>query len=117
MYGPCALCVVSVLSSGITGINTEKRPSSELNFTQPLESVAVMGGGVLLGVAGRGVLVGRGLCSWALREKLNAIVVISIAKNFFMLDVPSMLLKSLGLRSPQIITHEFARMTQNHKHL
>jgi hypothetical protein len=54
-----------------------------------------MGGGVVLGVGGRGVvvgrgvLVGRGLCSWALSEKLNAIVVISIAKNLFMLYIPS----------------------------
>ena len=84
MYGPCELCVVSILSSGISGIKTEKFPSSEVKCAQPLLSTTLLGGGVLLGVAGRGVLVGLGLCSCALREMLSASVIISKGKNFFM---------------------------------
>jgi hypothetical protein len=52
VYGPCELSTVSVFSGGISGISTEKRPFSEVNFTQLPLSVVLLGAGVLLGVLG-----------------------------------------------------------------
>jgi len=44
--------------------------------------------GVLRGVL-LGVLGGRLLCSCALRERLKARVIMAVAENLFMLDIPS----------------------------
>src|SRR5678816_2408787 len=84
VYGPCALSTVSVFSCGTSGIMTEKRPSSELNGTQPLLSAVLLGAGVVLGVLG-----GRLVCSWALSGKLIPTVIMANAKNLFILDIPS----------------------------
>jgi hypothetical protein len=59
-----------------------------VNLTHPLASVAGTDGGVLLGVLG-GVLGGRFVCSCALREKLKTSVIMAVAKNLFILDIPS----------------------------
>jgi hypothetical protein len=71
--------------------------------------MTLVAGGVLLGV----LFGGRGLCSWALSEKLNASIIINVGRNLFMLES----LQSFDFIAGQIITHEFARMTQNPKHL
>src|SRR5829696_6265896 len=91
VYGPCAVSFVSVLSSGISGISTEKRPSSEAKCAQPLLSAGVTRAGVLAGVLGGrlGVLGGRLVCSWALSGKLIPTVIMANAKNLFILDIPS----------------------------
>jgi hypothetical protein len=52
-----------------------------MNFTQPLLSTMLVGGGVLLGV----LLGGRLVCSWALDERLNPRVIMTTAKNLFIL--------------------------------
>ena len=59
-----------------------------MNFTHPLASGTFAAGGVLLGVLG-GVLGGRLVCSCALRERLKARVIMAVAKNLFILDIPS----------------------------
>src|SRR5574338_585899 len=96
VYGPCALSTVSVLSSGISGIRTEKRPKGEVNFTQPPLSGVLTGAGVLLGVLG-----GRLLCSWALSVKLIPTVIMAIAKNVFIYSIS---LQGSDFLGRQIIT-------------
>lgn len=90
MYGPCSLGVVSGGSAlGISGINTENRPGSDVNRTQPLLSTTllVFAGG-LVGGAGVGVVTGgRGLCSWANKEKLDARVITAIARKLFIMAI------------------------------
>src|ERR1044072_525213 len=91
VYGPLALSVVSVFSSGISGIRTEKRPFGEENCAQPPLSVFLLGAGVLLGVrrGALGVLGGRLECSWALSGKLIPKVIMASAKTLFIFDIPS----------------------------
>src|SRR6185369_6086303 len=111
VYGPCALSTVSDLSCGVSGMSTEKCPSGEVNFTQPLLSGRLAGAGVLLGVLdGRllGVLDGRLLCSWALSVKLIPIVIMATAKNLFILDIPS----RNGLFGSADYNHRSPRMTE-----
>src|SRR6185436_1005727 len=88
VYGPCSLGVVSVLSVGISGIRTEKRPMSELNLTHPpsLSIAAGVAGGFEAG--GR-----RGECSWATIAALNANVSEKIATKRLMMKSPSKVLK------------------------
>src|SRR3954453_21544177 len=96
VYGPCSLSTVSLLSCGISGISTEKCPSGEVNFTQPLVAGVLAGAGVLVGV-----LDGRPLCSWALSVKQIAVVIMASAKNLFIYFGPPFEKRLLGR---QIIT-------------
>jgi hypothetical protein len=59
-----------------------------VNLTHPLASGTFVAGAVLFGVL-LGVLGGRLVCSCALREKLKARVIMAVAKNLFILDIPS----------------------------
>ena len=82
--------MVSALSDGVVGIRTENRPAAEVNRTQPLLSATLVSRTEGIVVAGGGVVVLRGLpCSWALRETLNARAKADMAKNLFILNIPS----------------------------
>src|SRR5688500_11285345 len=84
VYGPCSLGVVSVLSVGVSGIRTEKRPSSELNFTHP----ASFGSTVVRGVAAGPGLGGRRVCAWATAAALRTSVINKRAQNRFIDKIP-----------------------------
>ena len=98
VYGPCSLGVVSVLVAGTPGMSTEKRPSSEVYFSQTTSP------GVAAGVgAGVGELLGAGLggrlvCSCALNEKLRPSVISKTAKNVFIYGI--ILFSSLVVSQP-----------------
>src|SRR5215203_2527863 len=83
VYGPWSLSSVFGLSVGVPGMRTENRPGSEMNFVQVSGITGTFGFGFGGAVVLEGLLGRRFVCSWALKGKLNARMMVVTAKTLF----------------------------------